>query len=178
MMGFVLKMAAFLCCILAIMEPAHRESAAFPPPQEQGYADPDLLDPDGIWQPAPTPPGAVSWATFATTKVTETFDADSWTFEADFSEAVKALEGQRIKVNGFMLPLQNADTQTHFILMAYPQSCPFHFSIGPSQLIEVKADFGVAFSYEPILIEGTLNLITDKDNGLVYRLSAASAVAG
>ena len=93
-----------------------------------------------VWQPAPTPPGATSWAALQDLELTERIDGDWIVYDAAFGDGVKALEGETIKINGFMMPLQNTERQTHFVLMAYPPSCPFHLAGGPSAFIEIKAD--------------------------------------
>lgn len=129
-----------------------------------------------VWQPAPTPPGATSWAALQDLELTERIDGDWIVYDAAFGDGVKALEGETIKINGFMMPLQNTERQTHFVLMAYPPSCPFHLAGGPSAFIEIKAAEGVPFSYDPILMEGTFQLEPNTDTGVLYRMVDARPV--
>lgn len=152
--------------------------------QESGTDQPQQLETvygeaDGdVWQPAPTPPGATSWVVLQDLELEERLEGEWVIYDPIFGDKVKALAGERIKINGFMMPLQNAEKQTHFVLMAYPPSCPFHLAGGPSAFIEVKSDEAVAFSYEPVLMEGRFELIQEdeEDSGLFYRMVDARPV--
>lgn len=129
-----------------------------------------------IWQTAPTPEGAISWELLSTTRERETQIDGVWYILPEWSAPVKALRGKTVKVNGYMMPLQNGEKQQHFVLMAYPPSCPFCMTAGPAKLVEVKASAPVKFSYDPILLEGKLVLLDRDDSGLFYRLENARAV--
>ncbi|MEM1093265.1 MAG: DUF3299 domain-containing protein [Bacteroidota bacterium] len=90
------------------------------------------------------------------------------------SPDVESLAGQQIKIEGFMMPLEQSQEQKHFILSGNPVAgCNFCMPGGPESMIEVKADTGVTFSYEPVTIVGTLEILKDDPNGLIYRMTAA-----
>jgi len=129
-----------------------------------------------VWQPAPTPEGAIDWQTLTSIDVREEEIDNFIQYVPTFSTAVKALDGQKVMLNGYMIPLEATERQSHFILMAYPHACPFHMPGGPGGFVEVQADFPVPFTYDPVLIEGHFTLLDDFSNGLFYRISAASAV--
>ncbi|MEM6647383.1 MAG: DUF3299 domain-containing protein, partial [Bacteroidota bacterium] len=87
---------------------------------------------------------------------------------------VESLAGQQIKIEGFIMPLEQSQEQRHFILSGNPVAgCNFCMPGGPESMIEVKADTGVMFSYEPVTIVGTLEILKDDPNGLIYRMTAA-----
>jgi len=142
-------------------------------PEALAIREEPLSEDHEVWQPAPAVDGSVSWTLFAQTReVMKEVDGEPW-IAPDFPAELKALSGKVVKVNGFMMPLQQAERQSHFLLMAYPISCPFCLSIGPAQIVEIKAREGIAFSYEPMLVEGTLELLEIDESGLFFRLKDA-----
>lgn len=113
---------------------------------------------------------SVSWETLA--KVT--LKKEQSKFVPDFSADVQGLKGKTVKLQGFMLPLDQAAKQQHFILSANPvANCFFCMPGGPETLIEVRTDKPVEFSYDPITIAGRLELLTDDPMGMYYRITEA-----
>lgn len=109
----------------------------------------------------------VSWETLGQVKLVR---ADA-RFVPEFEDAVRALDGQRVQVEGFMLPLQQAAEQQHFILSAFPVAdCFYCMPGGPEAMIEVRLSSPVAFSYDPTTVSGTLELLDDDPMGMYYRL--------
>lgn len=132
---------------------------------------------ESIWKPADTPPGGVSWALLESTKeITRTDSRGYLLSKPDFPPGVLALKGRKVKVSGYMMPLQNGKTQTHFVLLAYPPDCPFHLNPGPMQFIEVKTDKGVVFDYGVKTIEGVLELSGQDEGGVFYKINAGRAL--
>ncbi|MFQ3595278.1 MAG: DUF3299 domain-containing protein [Sphingomonadaceae bacterium] len=130
---------------------------------------------EDIWKPAATPPGGVSWSVLESTRETTRTDANGFIRAKPlFPPAVKALAGKRVKVAGFMMPLENSPRQGHFVLLAYPPGCPFHMHAGPNQFIEVKATTAFPVEIErAIVVEGVLELTGEDESGIFYRLTAA-----
>lgn len=128
-----------------------------------------------IWKPAATPAGGVSWALLESTGETTRLDGQGYIRSKPvFPAKVKALAGKRVKVAGFMMPLENASRQRHFVLLAYPPGCPFHTHAAPNQFIEVKATTAFPVEIEQaIVVEGVLELTGNDENGIFYRLTAA-----
>jgi hypothetical protein len=128
--------------------------------------------PDDVWKPAPAPRGGVSWALLESTGETTRKDAEGYIrAKPVFPPAVKALDGKRIRVAGFMMPLENATKQSHFVLLAYPPGCPFHMHAGPDQFIEVKASTAFPVEIEKaITVEGILELTGDDEGGIFFRM--------
>ena len=137
----------------------------------------DLQDEWGqIWRPAPTPPGALDWNTLINVKVKPKEVGDPYYDIPIITPELRELDGKTVKLNGYMVPLEATETQSYFILMAYPHACPFHIPGGPGGFVEVQADFPVQFEYEPVLIEGHFKLLTDFSQGIFYQITAARAV--
>jgi uncharacterized protein len=138
---------------------------------------PPLKPSESVWQPAPTPKGGVSWALLESTKETTRLDSNNLIRTKPlFPPAVKALAGKRIKVSGYMLPLENSDRQSHFVLLAYPPDCPFHLNPNPMQFIEVRTRVPVPVSYDVKTIEGVLTLHGEDEQGVFYRFTQAVAL--
>jgi len=132
---------------------------------------------ESVWKPADTPPGGVAWSLLESTKEVTRTDGRGYTVsKPDFPPGVRALNGKKIKVAGYMMPLQNGKNQTHFVLLAYPPDCPFHLNPGPMQFIEVKTEKGVPFDYSVKTIEGVLELAGQDEGGVFYRISGGRAL--
>jgi hypothetical protein len=128
--------------------------------------------PDDVWKPAPAPKGGISWDLLESTGETTRKDPSGYVrAKPVFPPAVKALNGKRVRVAGFMMPLENAARQSHFVLLAYPPGCPFHMHAGPDQFIEVKATTAFPVDIErAITVEGVLELTGDDESGIFFRL--------
>lgn len=156
----MLLRSLFAVIVLAVAAPAL--AAVQPRP---------LAPTESVWKPAATPPGGVAWSVLeATTEITRTGKDGFIYSKPAFTPAVKALKGKTVKVSGYMMPLQNGKTQTHFVLLAYPPDCPFHLNPAPMQFIEVKTSKPMAFDYGVKTIEGTLELLGEDEGGVFYRI--------
>lgn len=153
---------------LSVAAPFDRASAQAPDPK----AGPPAED---IWKPAPTPKGGVSWKTLEATGEKSRRDDQGYILSKPlFTPAVKKLNGKRIKVAGWMMPLDNSSTQKRFVLLGYPPGCPFHFHAAPNQFIEVLAD--TPFKTDEVnahVVSGVLELTGYDESGIFYRLKAA-----
>jgi uncharacterized protein len=94
-------------------------------------------------------------------------------YQPQFSAAVAALDTKEVKVQGFMMPLEMGDKQSHFILSATPQSCSFCMPGGPESMVEVKTKRPLAYGMEPVLLSGKLSILKDDPTGVFYRLTEA-----
>lgn len=139
----------------------------------QAQRSPGLRPSEEIWQPAETPRGGVSWAVLESTEEIQRERYGLIYSRPGFPAQVKALEGKVIKVNGYMLPLQQGARQTHFVLLAYPPDCPFHLNPAPDQFIEVRTTNGVAVAAGVVTVEGRLVLSGEDESGIFYQLTGA-----
>jgi hypothetical protein len=131
---------------------------------------------EDVWKPAATPKGGVSWAVLEATKEQTRTAKDGYLYSKPlFTPAVKALAGKRIKVAGWMKPLETGARQKHFVLLAYPPGCPFHFHAIPNQFIEIYADIPFPTNEaRMIVVTGVLELTGQDESGIFYRMKAAS----
>lgn len=132
---------------------------------------------EDIWKPAATPRGGVSWKVLeATGEITRKDAAGFIVSRPKFTSQVKALAGKRITVAGWMMPLSAGRTQKHFVLLAYPPGCPFHFHAAPNQFIEVYAASPFPTSETRVFtVSGVLELTGYDESGIFYRLRQAKA---
>jgi len=161
--------------VLILMASIIGFSANATPQTFQEQEIPDLQDEYGqIWRPAPTLPGGLSWGLLMKVDYQEKLIDDVAQYVPNFLPELQKLDGERVKLSGYMIPLETTQLQSHFILMAYPHSCPFHMPGGQGGYVEVKADIPVEFSYDRISIEGQFEILSDFSDGLFYRITAAS----
>jgi hypothetical protein len=113
--------------------------------------------------------GVVSWQDLTSVEV----EYRDYALTARFPEKVRALDGQRIRLAGFMTPLDNSENQRHFVISSQPPHCFFHFLAGPASVAEIMAPEGVRFSYDPIILSGTLEIFESSELGILYRLTDA-----
>jgi len=120
-------------------------------------------------QPLPERKDVVSWKLLAQVELVKVKDR----YQPQFSSGVAALDAKEVKIQGFMMPLEMGDKQSHFILSATPQSCAFCMPGGPEALVEVKSKRPLAFGLEPIVLTGKLAVLKDDPAGVYYRLTDA-----
>ena len=126
-----------------------------------------------------TPEGGTAWKVFGETKQHEYSYKDEEGVERsgirpEFSDHLKRLDGTEILIQGYMFPLGQEEKQPLFLLGPFPVSCPFHYHTTPNLIIEVHANPGVNFSYDPVNIKGTLELVPQDDEyNVFYRLKNA-----
>lgn len=130
---------------------------------------------EDIWKPAATPKGGVSWKVLEATGEKTRKDSDGYILSKPlFTPQVKALAGKRIKVAGWMMPLDNSRTQKRFVLLAYPPGCPFHFHAMPNQFVEVHASTPFPTNESKVfVVSGVLELTGQDESGIFYRLKGA-----
>ena len=125
--------------------------------------------PQDAFKPLPERKDVVSWKLLAQVELVKMKDK----FVAQFSAGVSALDKKEVKVQGFMMPLEMGDKQTHFILSAMPASCAFCMPGGPEQLVEVRTKAPVKYTFEPVVLTGKLAVLKDDPTGVFYRLTDA-----
>ncbi len=131
------------------------------------------------WKPLEVSGDAIPWSLFAKTKELEECVKDEengWTnciIKPDYSEEVQALDGQEVTLMGFMFPLDETEKQKNFLIGPYPISCPFHYHVGPSQMVEVLAEESVNFSYDPVTLKGTLRVRFNQETEVFFYLEQA-----
>ncbi len=139
---------------------------AVPPPSVQ----PQLGHMTAPVSMLPLVPGALPWDVLAKVKPQRLKDKVLPLYD----KSVLALNNKPVKIQGFMMPLQPGDAQTHFLLTATSQTCNFCLPAGPEAMIEVKLPKAVRVTTEPIILSGKLLVLSDDPLGVYYRLAEAT----
>ena len=127
--------------------------------------------------PLMTPDGVVSWDALADFDVEISAPAPFQTiYTKTYRKEVAELNGETVKLQGFMFPLRGAEEHSYFLLTAWPPGCPFCLPGGPNSMVEVKSDEPIRYTHEPITLEGTFEILEDDPSGLNYRLAKATSV--
>ena len=93
-----------------------------------------------------------------------------------FPAPVLALHQRSQRIQGFMMPLEPGEKQTHFLLSSVPMTCGFCVPGGPESMVEVKTKPPVKYSMEPVVVEGRFLVLADDPYGLYYRMTDAVPV--
>ena len=153
-------MPQFLSSLLFALALAFPAFAQHQPPPG---ADPSQF------KPLPDRNDVVSWKLLSQVELVKQKDR----YVPQFAAGVAALDQKEVKVQGFMMPLQMGDKQTHFVLSAMPQGCAFCLPGGPESLVEVKSKTPVKYTFEPVVLTGKLAVLKDDPTGVFYRLTDA-----
>jgi len=111
----------------------------------------------------------VSWKLLSQVELVKVKDR----YVPQFPAGISALDKKEVKVQGFMMPLEMGDKQSHFILSAMPQSCAFCLPGGPEQLVEIKSKAPIKYTFDPVILTGRLAVLKDDPTGVFYRLTEA-----
>lgn len=91
-----------------------------------------------------------------------------------FSPEVRKLDGQKISLKGYIIPVEGYRSHKEFIFSAFPYNmCFFCGGAGPETVMEVKTIHPVKYTTEPIILKGTLRLNDQDINRLMYWLEDA-----
>ena len=134
-----------------------------PPP---GAPPSDALS---AFKPLPERKDVVSWRLLSQVELVKAKDR----FIPQFSKGVTDLNSKEVMLQGFMMPLQVGDKQTHFVLSAMPQSCSFCMPGGPEQMVEIRSKTAIKYTFEPIVVKGKLAVLREDPTGVFYRLTDA-----
>ncbi len=93
-----------------------------------------------------------------------------------FAMSQMALNQKTQRIQGFMMPLEPGEKQKHFLLTSVPMTCGFCVPGGPESMVEVKTKTPVAYSMEPVVVEGKFLVLLDDPYGLYYRVTDAVSV--
>jgi len=140
---------------------------AQPAPALPAGTGPGVHSPNSPIAPLPARADVVPWSvlTSVTTRV------EKQRVVPQFQPAQSALAGKVQRIQGFMLPLEPGERQRHFLLTSVPASCGFCVPGGPESMVEVRTRTPVAYTIEPVVVEGRFSVLRDDPMGLFYRLS-------
>ena len=133
---------------------------------------PGVHSPDSPFAPLPQRADVVAWSVLTAVKTRPEKNRLLPVFPAP----VMALHQKSQRIQGFMMPLEPGEKQTHFLLSSVPMTCGFCVPGGPESMVEVKTKTPVKYSMEPVVVEGRFLVLADDPYGLYYRMTDAVGV--
>ena len=103
-------------------------------------------------------------------------DVDKGEYTAQFDPALARMDGQRIRLSGYMLPVETETAGSHFVMTRRSASCPFCAPPGLTEAVEVFLSRRIRYTLDPVTVTGRLHLVRRSEAGLFYRID--DAVAG
>jgi hypothetical protein len=95
-----------------------------------------------------------------------------------FSKNLKGFNGKKIKLKGFIIPINEVGDQDKFMLSALPFNvCYFCGAAGPETVIEVESDESIRFNSKAIWVEGYLYLNDADPEHHMYMLRSAQLIS-
>lgn len=118
------------------------------------------------------------WKDLARVTIQEKTDENGFPVEYPvFHDDLKAIEGDKITLEGYMVPLEEMMGHKYFVLSKYPfNMCFFCGAAGPETVIEVYTTEEVDFTSDKIKMQGILELNEDDPRHLMYLLQKAELV--
>ena len=117
-----------------------------------------------------------TWKTLAKISIEKRFD-EILNYDIEypiFSEAVKKLNGTKISVEGWMIPLDELRGENYFVLSSLPfANCFFCGGAGPETVMEVFSKDKIDYTEKRIIVTGTLSINADDPLRLMYILNDA-----
>lgn len=120
----------------------------------------------------PTADGPM-WRVLRQTRIA--IDEKTQLFEAAHPAPVRAMAGQRITLQGYMLPLEAQDRTAHFLISPYTPVCFFHPPAEPNEVIEVRLTRPIPAGYHRVEVTGVLTLADNGEKGLFFQMNGATA---
>lgn len=120
-----------------------------------------------------------TWKTLAKVEIEKRFD-ETLNFEVDFptfSEDVQNLDGKVIELKGWMIPLEELQGESYFVLSSLPfANCFFCGGAGPETVAEVFSKDKIKFTEKRITVRGKLEINADDPMKLMYILQEAEII--
>lgn len=161
------RAAAGLAAILIAVSAAAQPGA--PVPLGTG---PGIHDPNSPFAPLPQRADVVPWSLLTAVKT----KTEKNKVLPVFDKPQQALHQKTQRVQGFMMPLEPGEKQTHFLLTSVPLSCGFCVPGGPESMVEVRTRTPVPYTLDPVVVEGKFALLEDDQYGLYYRITEGVGV--
>jgi uncharacterized protein len=157
--------------LLAVLAIAASAGAQLSSPVPAGTG-PGYHDPNSPFAPLPARSDVVPWSVLTGVKTR----AEKNRLLPAFEKAQLALNQKTQRIQGFMMPLEPGEKQTHFLLTSVPMTCSFCVPGGPESMVEVKAKTPVKYTLDPVTVEGKFATLNDDPYGLYYRVTDAVGV--
>jgi hypothetical protein len=158
-----------LILLAAVAALAAQAQLSSPLPQGTGAG---VHSPNSPFAPLPERTDVIPWSLLTAVKT----KTEKNKVLPQFGKEQLALHQRKQRVQGFMMPLEPGEKQSHFLLSSVPLTCSFCTPGGPESMIEVKTRTPVKYTMDPVTVEGTFAVLNDDPYGLYYRVTEAVAV--
>jgi len=162
-----MKTAVFLLAVLF----AASAGAQLSPPVPMGTG-PGVHSPNSPFAPLPARADVVPWSLLTAVKTR----AEKNKILPVFDKPQLALNQKTQRLQGFMMPLEPGEKQSHFLLSSVPLTCGFCVPGGPESMVEIKTRTPVKYTLDPVTVEGRFAVLNDDPYGLYYRITDAVSV--
>lgn len=119
------------------------------------------------------------WKVLAKVEIETKFD-EVLNFEIEhpiFSEEVKKLNGKKITLEGWMIPLDELRGENYFVLSSLPfANCFFCGGAGPETVAEIFSKKEIKYTEKRIKVSGILQINADDPLRLMYILNDAQII--
>ena len=112
------------------------------------------------------------WDTLAKVKVT--LNENTGVFKAEMTDGARQLDGQTVKISGFIVPLEPVDKFKHFLLSKRTPTCPFCQPGDPNEIVEIYANKNVKWTESLVSYEGKFELSNQTGTGIFFILKDAN----
>ena len=85
---------------------------------------------------------------------------------------VRALAGQVVTLNGFVMPLDGSDHTKHFLLTRRTPVCMFCPPGEPNEVAEIVAPHTIVWTDKVVTVTGPMRLINNGEKGMFFRIDA------
>jgi hypothetical protein len=133
---------------------------------------PGVHSPDSPFAPLPARSDVVPWSVLTDVKTKN----EKNRILPVFQPQQLGLNQKTQRIQGFMMPLEPGEKQSHFLLSSVPLSCSFCLPGGPESMVEVKTKAPVRYTLDPVTVEGKFAVLNDDPYGLYYRITDAVGV--
>jgi hypothetical protein len=115
------------------------------------------------------------WKVLAEIDYTKTTDEYGEIYVPKFNDEIRALEGEVIKLPGYIIPFEGMFKPEHLIVSSLPiASCFFCGSGGPETVAEAHLKEAIKYTAKMVTVTGRLELNDTDTNQLMYILRDAT----
>ena len=107
------------------------------------------------------------WELFASCQLKATGD---YSDSISYIPGVKAMNGKKITISGFMVPIESKEKFVHFLLSRRAPSCPFCPPAEPNEMVEVFSAKPVRWQENLVTLSGTLILVNDAKREIFFQM--------
>jgi hypothetical protein len=118
------------------------------------------------------------WQVLAEVSFKNMTDKNGYSFEKPvFSNYLKSFQGKKIKIKGYLIPLEETGGKGRFMLSSLPFNvCYFCGAAGPETAMELETSERLKFSTKQIMVEGILFLNDNDPDHHIYILKSAVVI--